>query len=63
MRDDSKLKEARKKYYEYLRPRMQAALPNYGSYTDGDIGDFCGMTQAYSFHKITPIYSYTPLDL
>ena len=42
---------------------MQAALPNYGSYTDGDIGDFCGMTQAYAFHKITPIYSYTPLDL
>ena len=42
---------------------MKQLLPNWGSYTEGDIGDFCGTMGSANFHKIKLIFDYTEEDL
>ena len=63
MWEDLGLKERREKYYWYLLPRMKELLPLWGSYTEGDLSDFCGTTMAADFHKIRLIYDYNEMDL
>ena len=61
LRQDPDFIERKNRYNRYLVPRMKELLPDWGSYTEGDVGDFC-VLNSYDFHKIKTIFPYTPLD-